>query len=109
MVPRRLIMKSQSFAVIALAGLLAAPARPAPAQSVASTDGRSSARPAAGGPPAAPPGGVPVAPPADAPAEPFGVPAAAAELTRHLVPARPTVFIFTRGSSTLERRFLQQV
>jgi hypothetical protein len=56
------------------------------------------------------PGAVPVAPPADLPAEPFEVPAGAATvLTKHLVASRPTVFVFTKPSSSLERKFLQQV
>lgn len=56
------------------------------------------------------PGAVPVAPPADLPAEPVRVPVTAATvLTRHLAASRPTAFVFTKLSSSLERRFLDQI
>jgi hypothetical protein len=55
------------------------------------------------------PGAVPVAPLADLPAEPFTVSPATTVLTKHLVDSRPTIFVFTKPSSTLERRFVQQV
>ncbi|MGV3719323.1 MAG: hypothetical protein ACO1SX_00315 [Actinomycetota bacterium] len=60
--------------------------------------------------PARPMGGVPVEPAADLPAEPFTVPAAAGSvLDRHLASSRPTIFIFTKPSSSLERQFVQEV
>jgi len=65
------------------------------------------------GVPAKPPrpmGGIPVEPPADLPAEPFTVPTTAGTLLdRHLVASRPTIFVFTKSSSSLERRFVQDL
>jgi hypothetical protein len=81
-----------------LVGVLAAP--PAHAQGQGGAPGRT-------GPV---PGAVPVAPPADDPAVPFNVSTGAGSvLTKQLSPTRPTIFVFTKASSTLERQFLQQV
>jgi hypothetical protein len=56
------------------------------------------------------PGAVPVTPPAPVLAAPVSLPTGSGTvLTKHLVPSRPTVFIFAKLSSSLERRFLQQV
>lgn len=56
------------------------------------------------------PGAIPVAPPADHPALPYSVPTGASTvLSKHLADARPTIFVFTRPSSTVERRFLQEI
>jgi hypothetical protein len=98
----RTILTPTSVAATALLGVLAGPALPARAQ--APLPGAAPSRRAA-----PVPGAIPVAPPADLPAEPFDVPAAATALTPHLSPARPTVFVFTKRSSSLERRFVQQV
>src|SRR4051812_36686892 len=107
MVPRGLTMKWQTLAATALVGALAAPSLPARAQAPAPS-GAATRAAAPGSVPA--PGAMPLAPPADLPAEPFVVPTGTGtELPKHLTGARPTVFVFTRGTSTLERRFLQQV
>lgn len=56
------------------------------------------------------PGAVPVEPPADRPAVPFQVETGPnAALIRQLSPAQPTVFVFIKGTSTLERQFVEQV
>lgn len=56
------------------------------------------------------PGAVPVAPPADDPAVPFVVPTGAASvLVKQLSPNRPTIFVFTKAGSTLERQFLADI
>ena len=55
------------------------------------------------------PGATPVAPAAELPAEPFAVPASSENLARHTVASRPTIFIFTRPSSSLERGFVRQL
>jgi hypothetical protein len=95
----------KSTALAALLGLALAPAPPARAQA----EGNSSTP----GVPARPPrptGGVPVEPPADLPAVPVSVPTGAATvLDRYLAAARPTIFVFIRSSSSLERRFLDEV
>lgn len=96
-------MKRKLFTAAALLGALAA-APPAGAQN-------------APAPPTAPPpgargvpGAIPVAPPADNAAVPYNVPTGAnTVLTKHLTESRPTIFVFTKPSSSLERRFLQDV
>lgn len=56
------------------------------------------------------PGAVPVAPPSDDPAVPYVVPTGAASvLVKQLSPNRPTIFIFTKAGSTLERQFLADI
>jgi hypothetical protein len=56
------------------------------------------------------PGAVPVAPPADDPAVPFTVPTGAtSDLAKQLSPNRPTIFVFTKAGSTLERQFLADI
>jgi hypothetical protein len=56
------------------------------------------------------PGAIPVDPPADNPAVPFDVATGAnSALIKQLAPAVPTVFVFIKGSSTLERQFLEQI
>jgi hypothetical protein len=60
--------------------------------------------------PPRPMNGLPVAPPADDPAEPFIVPVdGEVSLERHVAATKPTVFVFTKPSSSLERRFVQDV
>jgi hypothetical protein len=55
------------------------------------------------------PGAVPPPPPAAVPAEPFSVPTSSRDLTRHLTPEQPTVFVFTKPGADAERSFLQEV
>jgi hypothetical protein len=51
-----------------------------------------------------------VAPPAEVPAQPFTVPnGAGTVLAKHLAASRPTIFVFIRPSSSLERRFLETI
>ena len=87
---------SMNLIAAALLGALAVPAPPARAQ-VGNVPK-----------PERPAGGVPVEPPADNPAVPFTVPnTAAMTLDRHVAATKPTIFIFTKSSSSLEREFVQ--
>lgn len=96
------------LAAAALLGVLAAPALAQ--QTPGAAPGVPQGNPMPPRPNQGVPGAIPVAPPADLPAEPFEVPVGASTaLNRHLVEGRPTIFIFTKRSSTLERRFLEQV
>lgn len=87
----------------AVLGLLAV--GPASAQTAPPAPVRSQPRPAQ-----PVPGATPVAPPADRPATPLDVTLRGADtLNRHLAAAQPTIFVFTRPASRLERMFLDEV
>ncbi|HTE21183.1 MAG TPA: hypothetical protein VK689_22690 [Armatimonadota bacterium] len=55
------------------------------------------------------PGAVAPPPPAALPAVPFRVPAASMDLGKHLTPAQPTVFVFTKPGVSMEHSFLTEV